>query len=274
MSIGQPFQFSNNFFAESVDEPSQMEIDYEDKGHRLGHSKPPSGPSLASPTLVSIPLSSLPPYATSTSSVPSPPPSSSTVFSTSKPTSSTNTSVNDESTEEVDPLSVSFPSSLPLPSELKLIKSYIKDLASLDSRRFGAYIMLVQQSRTLTESEKNDVRKIRRRINNRESARRSRKEKKTQTKALQEQIELLTHQLSETKLVRILARFALFSCILTRKECATLAESNRQIRTEITFTYTLIQSNPVLLELFRDVRKRHEARLSEQNRMEKRRKLE
>jgi hypothetical protein len=132
---------------------------------------------------------------------------------------------------------------MPDPSSIKNLKTIAEKLAALDSDSFQEYVDRLESVRKLTSAELNEVKKIRRRIHNRESARKSRQEKREWTDDLDEKIKALTDQLHQTKL-----------------EVASLAAENQSLRNEIAFSYHLIANNPVLSQLYADLKRIHEAK--------------
>jgi len=132
---------------------------------------------------------------------------------------------------------------MPEPSSVKNLKTITEKLAALDSDAFQEYVDRLESLRKLTSAELNEIKKIRRRIHNRESARKSRQEKREWTDDLDEKIKALTDQLHQTKL-----------------EVASLAAENQSLRNEIAFSYHLIANNPVLSQLYADLKRIHEAK--------------
>jgi len=133
----------------------------------------------------------------------------------------------------------------PDPATVKNIKTIADKLTALDSETFQEYISRLESLRKLTSAEQNEIKKMKRRINNRESARKSRQEKRDFTDHLDEKIRLLTDQLHQTKL-----------------EMASLAAENMSLKNEIAFSYNLIAANPVLRQLYADLKEKHEAKRS------------
>jgi len=131
----------------------------------------------------------------------------------------------------------------PEPSSVKNIKSIADKLTALDSDTFEDYVNRLESLRKLSSAEQNEVKKMRRRIHNRESARKSRQDKRDHTDLLDIRIRQLTDQLHETKL-----------------EVASLASENQLLRNEIAFSYHLITNNPILSQLYADLKEKHEAK--------------
>jgi len=71
------------------------------------------------------------------------------------------------------------------------LKKYEDALLSLDSMSFEEYIGKVMNHRRFTENDNNLVKDIKRRIRNRESARKSRRNKKTKIEVLQDKVNQL-----------------------------------------------------------------------------------
>jgi len=132
---------------------------------------------------------------------------------------------------------------VPDPSTVKNVKTIAEQLTALDSDSFDDYIRCIESLRKLTSAEVAEVKKMKRRIANRESARKSRQEKREHTDLLDQQIRQLTDELHATKL-----------------EVASLTAQNLSLRSEITFSYHLIAANPVLAQLYADLKVKHEAR--------------
>jgi chromosome segregation ATPase len=131
---------------------------------------------------------------------------------------------------------------LPAPQYLKHVRNVFEDLVALDSASFKEYIKSVRSTRPLSSEENTLVKKINRRINNRESARRSRKEKREITDALESQIQTLNDDLDELRMAN-----------------ATQAAQNAQLRDEIQYSYQLINSNPTLARMYNELRSQHES---------------
>lgn len=74
---------------------------------------------------------------------------------------------------------------------------------SLDSNTFTAFVEALEATRKLSQSEQAEIRKMKRRINNRESARRSRQEKRDLAVGLESKFADLVETLSKLQMVRI-----------------------------------------------------------------------
>jgi hypothetical protein len=135
-------------------------------------------------------------------------------------------------------------SRLSLPEARKAVDLMLlqDQLVNLDSDQFHEYVSEVERGRPLSRAEQQLSRTLKRRILNRESARRSRQERKDQVGIMEERIDALARELQETKL-----------------EAAQLTATNAAMRDEIAFSRRLIRSNPVLAQLYDEVRARHEA---------------
>jgi len=123
-----------------------------------------------------------------------------------------------------------------LPDDPRLLHSVVhfkESLVTLDSDAFDKYIRRVQQFRSLSPEEREEIKQITRRIKNRESARRSRAEKKDKMSDLEQDVNGLRNQLDALKL-----------------EVATLNSENRQLRSELNFTQHLVNSNPTLRQMY------------------------
>jgi len=131
---------------------------------------------------------------------------------------------------------------LPDPRLIKNVKQHVDEITALDSEHFDEFVRRLEQTRKLPASELNELKKMKRRIHNRESARRSRQDKRDTSSHLEEQVRNLTAQLNEMRL-----------------EVATLQANNSQLQNEIEFSSQLIRSSPVLSKLFAEVREKHEA---------------
>jgi len=134
---------------------------------------------------------------------------------------------------------------VPEPASVKNIKTISERLTALDSDTFDDFIARIEAVRKLSSAEVMEVKKMKRRIANRESARKSRQEKREHTDLLDQQIRQLTDELHATKL-----------------EVASLAAQNVSLRSEIAFSYHLIAANPVLAQLYADLKHKHEQRRS------------
>jgi len=126
---------------------------------------------------------------------------------------------------------------LPDPRELKNIEEVQNILVTIDSHVFDDYISQVTKFREsgLTNEETNIVKDIRRRIKNRESARKCRQNRKNKTESLEEKIKDLneeTQQLQE-------------DIISYKKENYCLAE-------EVKYLQNVINNNPVFATIFQE----------------------
>jgi len=131
----------------------------------------------------------------------------------------------------------------PNPATIKSVKSVADQLSNLDSETFEDYCARLSAVRKLSSADLNEIKKIKRRIHNRESARKSRAEKRDHTDVLDQQVKALTDQLHATKL-----------------EMASLQAQNASLRNEIAFSYRLISESPVLSSLYAELKAKHEAR--------------
>jgi len=127
----------------------------------------------------------------------------------------------------------STPNSLPPPSQATSLLQLEGVLDPVDSTTFEAFINEIRNFRSLTTAEEALVKKLGKKIKNRESARKSRQAKKDHDAGL----ESLVLDLEETTQA-------------LKIQAATLESENRQIRGEITFTENLISSHPVLSKLY------------------------
>jgi len=126
---------------------------------------------------------------------------------------------------------------LPDPRELKNIEDVQNILVTIDSNVFDDYISQVTKyrERGLTNEETNIVKDIRRRIKNRESARKCRQNRKNKMESLEEKIKDLneeTHQLQE-------------DIVSYRKE-------NQCLTDEINYLQNVINNNPVFGTIFQE----------------------
>jgi len=106
-------------------------------------------------------------------------------------------------------------------------------LVSLDSETFQNYVHQLRQRRILTSNEEVIVKRLVKKIKNRESARKSRQAKKEVSQELDEQVQRLIQQTQSLKL-----------------EASSLYAINQQIKNEISFSEKLIASNPYLSKLY------------------------
>lgn len=130
---------------------------------------------------------------------------------------------------------------MPDPATVKNVKHHFEELTALDSATFDHFVQRLAAARKITTLEQAELKKMKRRIHNRESARRSRQDKRSHAGALEEQVRALTDQLNEMKL-----------------EVATLSAANSQLQNEIEFSTQLIRASPILAQLFADLRAKHE----------------
>jgi len=139
------------------------------------------------------------------------------------------------------PIAQSFLSSnyQPSPSFSSVGKHHQKDefneeyLVTLDYDSFQDYVLQVRKRRSLTRAEEESVKRLIKKMKNRESARKSRLAKKEISQELDEQVGKLTDQTHSLKL-----------------EVAALYATNQQIKNEISFSEKLIASNPFLSNLY------------------------
>lgn len=130
----------------------------------------------------------------------------------------------------------------PDPRLITNVKHHVDELTALDSEHFDEFVSRLEASRKVSAAEHSELKKMKRRIHNRESARRSRQDKRDHAGHLEEQVRHLADQLAEMRL-----------------EVATLQAANSQLKNEIEFSSQLIRSSPVLSQLFADLREKHEA---------------
>lgn len=107
-------------------------------------------------------------------------------------------------------------------------------LSSLDSKEFQDYVDQLRQKRRLNEDEEGIIKRVNKKIHNRESARKSRQTKKENCIELDTQILALSQQSQSLK-----------------EEANVLYSLNQQIRSEIAFSENLIASNPYFSNLYR-----------------------
>jgi len=129
---------------------------------------------------------------------------------------------------------------MPDPRQVKHVKVHVDELTALDSETFDEFVAALEEYRKLPAGEVAELKKMKRRIHNRESARRSRQDKRDHTGQLADQVQALTDQLNEMRL-----------------EVASLEAANRELQSEIAFSSQLIRSSPVLAQLFAEVRAKH-----------------
>jgi len=89
---------------------------------------------------------------------------------------------------------------LPSPEKLLNVKLYEDSLLALDSQSFDEYVEGAYLKKKFSEEEKDYFRDIRRRIKNRESARKSRKNKRTKLDTLSSQVQELTDETNNLRL--------------------------------------------------------------------------
>jgi len=140
---------------------------------------------------------------------------------------------------------------MPDPRRVMNVKAHVDELTALDSDTFDQFVAALEQVRKLSSAELSELKKMKRRIHNRESARRSRQDKRDHTGLLEDQVRQLADQLNEMRL-----------------EVASLHAANSQLQSEIAFSTQLIRSSPVLSQLFADLRAKHTAARAEQQQQE------
>jgi len=104
---------------------------------------------------------------------------------------------------------------------------------SVDSTAFESFVTELKNFRQLTGAEEAMVKRVTKKIKNRESARKSRQAKKDHNADLESKVNDLSDQNQDLKL-----------------QMAALESENRTIRNEITFAETLITQHPFLSKLY------------------------
>jgi regulator of replication initiation timing len=115
---------------------------------------------------------------------------------------------------------------LPSPNELTNAKDYEDALIALDSQSFDEYVEGAYRFKKYTEEEKEFFRDIRRRIKNRESARKSRMNKRTKLDTLSVQVQDLNDQTS-----------------ILIQENEQLKIENYQLKNEVFYLKNIIHAN-------------------------------
>jgi len=127
--------------------------------------------------------------------------------------------------------------SLPSPSDLGNIKDVQEVLVNYDSNLFDDYIAQVTKYRltVLTKEENNVIKDIRRRIKNRESARKCRKNRKNKLETLEDKIKELeedTHHLEE--------------------DISSYKKENQCMTEEVKYLQNIINTNPIFSTIFQE----------------------
>jgi len=115
---------------------------------------------------------------------------------------------------------------LPTAEQLSNIQSYEDGLLSLDSVSFDEYVDRALQFHRFSDDDRNLLRDIRRRIKNRESARKSRKNKRTKMSTLEGQVMELTDE-----------------TVGLKREIFNLKVENNQLRSEVVYLQNVINSS-------------------------------
>jgi len=126
---------------------------------------------------------------------------------------------------------------LPPPSELSNIETVQNILVNFDSNLFDEYISQVSKFRdgNLTKEETNIIKDIRRRIKNRESARKCRQNRKNKLETLEEKIKNLseeTHALQE--------------------DISSYKKENQCLAEEVKYLQNIINNNPIFSTIFQE----------------------
>jgi len=127
----------------------------------------------------------------------------------------------------------SFGDDLPSPNMMYSVIKFKDALVALEIDSFDDYIVRVSKFRALTIEEKDEVKMIARRIKNRESARRSRREKKDHFADLEKEVRQLKSQVEHM-----------------RMELASLRSENTYLKNEVQFSSSIISSNPTLAQIY------------------------
>jgi len=114
---------------------------------------------------------------------------------------------------------------LPAPNNLKNVKDYEDSLIALDSQTFDEYVEGAYQYRKYSEEEKEYFRDLRRRIKNRESARKSRMNKRTKLDTLSGQVKDLNDH-----------------TMLLQQENDSLKRENSQLKNEVIYLKNVIST--------------------------------
>jgi len=126
-----------------------------------------------------------------------------------------------------------MPNLLPQPAQVPNLIVLEGVVASVDSVVFESFVSELKNFRALTGAEEAMIKRVTKKIKNRESARKSRQAKKDHNADLETQVSDLDDQNNELK-----------------QTMSALESENRAIRNEITFTENLITQNPLLSKLY------------------------
>jgi len=112
---------------------------------------------------------------------------------------------------------------------------YKDSLVFLDSISFDKFIQKLTKKKNFSSEEKELVKDLRRKIKNRESARKSRMNKKSKVEDLEKKVKKLTD-----------------STYNLREYIAVLKNENSKLKEEIVYLMNLIQKNPIFSNLFNE----------------------
>lgn len=140
----------------------------------------------------------------------------------------------------------SAPNLLPPPSQVSNLVKLEGVVDAVDSNTFESFLAGLRNFRSLSSSEELFVKKVTKKIKNRESARKSRQAKKDHNADLETRVSDLVDLTQELKIVRLVS----LHLVHPSQQVATLESENRQIRNEISFTENLIISHPLLSKLY------------------------
>jgi len=120
---------------------------------------------------------------------------------------------------------------LPNPETIESLKDTLVSLNSVD---FEDFIQkFTENKKRLSKEERDVIKDLRRKVKNRESARKSRINKKNKVDILEKKIEILQENTDNMK-----------------EYVSVLKNENNNIKSEISYLYNLIQSNPMMKNLF------------------------
>jgi len=127
---------------------------------------------------------------------------------------------------------------LPVPEKIAKgnLEDFKRGLVSLNSIDFEAYMLKLNKIKIYTNEEKEVIKDIRRKIKNRESARKSRLNKKNKVDDLEVKIKKLAQVTFKMK-----------------EAVSILKKENNQIKNEINFLVGMINSNPILSKIYQDL---------------------
>jgi len=127
---------------------------------------------------------------------------------------------------------------LPQPNMISGVSSYEDALLSLDSVSFDEYIDKANSYQRFTDQEKELIRDIRRRIKNRESARKCRRSRLTKLEILQGKVNEMNEE-----------------TIILREENSALKVENTKLKNEVFFLQDIINGNQTYLNTYNEVKR-------------------